>query len=279
MHNHTGCICLIFLHYESSNVSSKHLHKRMQNHTGCICLTFLSLHCVFSNVDSKSLQKRMRNHTGCICLVFLHCVFLDASTNYSHEGMQNLIGCTCLTHHQFLSLWQEILYWHCFCSNYQGFDPSLQRERNGCLISAPMMPPKYWLGLEESETYPSVLCEEKGSQRNAGNTNFFILMSFTLFTVLIVIRWGRSPKTQPSSWTWTMWRSSRWPTGRGLTSLIWWLSCYIAKLSYCYIAKLSYCHIAIVTLKHQQAEDWHPFGDFHVISPICHIVIILSYSY
>ena len=48
MHNHTGCICLIFHHCGFSNVSSKHLHQRMHSHIGYIYLTFLL--CVFSNV-------------------------------------------------------------------------------------------------------------------------------------------------------------------------------------------------------------------------------------
>ena len=39
MHNHTGCICLIFLHCVFSNVSSNCLHMRMHNHTGSICLS------------------------------------------------------------------------------------------------------------------------------------------------------------------------------------------------------------------------------------------------
>ena len=45
-HSRTGCICFIFPHHASSNVSSNCLPERMHNHTGCICLTFP--HCVFS---------------------------------------------------------------------------------------------------------------------------------------------------------------------------------------------------------------------------------------
>merc|ERR1712016_244948 len=73
MHNHTGCICLTFLHRVSSNVSSNCLPERMHNHTGCICLSFL--HCVPSNVSSNYPPERIHNHTGCICLTFLQCVF------------------------------------------------------------------------------------------------------------------------------------------------------------------------------------------------------------
>ena len=79
MHNHTGCICLTFLHCGSSNVPIKNLDQSMQNHTGCICLTFL--HCGFSNALSKSLPECMHNHTGCICLTFLHCGSSNVSLN------------------------------------------------------------------------------------------------------------------------------------------------------------------------------------------------------
>ena len=68
MHNHTGCICLTFLHCVFLNVSSNYVHKRMQNHTGNICWIFL--HCVLSNVSSKHLDQSMHSHTGCICLTF-----------------------------------------------------------------------------------------------------------------------------------------------------------------------------------------------------------------
>ena len=44
-HNHH---CLIFLQCAFSNVSSTRLPEIMHNHTGCICLTFL--HCVFQCV-------------------------------------------------------------------------------------------------------------------------------------------------------------------------------------------------------------------------------------
>ena len=62
MHSHIGCICLAFLHYVFSNVSSKRLHKRMQSHIDYICLTllclshqywFLSIDS-FQNVDPSS---------------------------------------------------------------------------------------------------------------------------------------------------------------------------------------------------------------------------------
>ena len=71
--NHTGCICLFFLHYVFLNGFLSCLPEEMQNHTGCICLAFL--HCVFSNVFSNGLHMRMHSHTCCICLAFLHCVF------------------------------------------------------------------------------------------------------------------------------------------------------------------------------------------------------------
>ena len=76
-----------------SNVSSKRLHRRMHNHTGCICLTFL--HCGFSNVSSNRLSDMMQNHTGCICLSFLYYVI----SNDLHFWMYTCIGCTFLTSH------------------------------------------------------------------------------------------------------------------------------------------------------------------------------------
>ena len=64
------CTCLIFLHYASSNESSKHLHKRMHSHIGCTCLTFL--HCEFLMVDilmflNQIQLKRNDTYTGCNC--------------------------------------------------------------------------------------------------------------------------------------------------------------------------------------------------------------------
>ena len=78
MHSHIGCICLVFLRYVFSNVSSNCLHQRMRIHIGCICLTFL--HCGFSNVPSNCLHLRMQNHTGCICLALLHLGFSNVSS-------------------------------------------------------------------------------------------------------------------------------------------------------------------------------------------------------
>ena len=37
----------------------------MHNHTGYICLAFL--HCVFLNAPSKLSDKKLQTHTGCIC--------------------------------------------------------------------------------------------------------------------------------------------------------------------------------------------------------------------
>ena len=118
MHNHTGCICLIFLHCAFSNVSSKGLHERMHNHTGCICLTFL--HCAFSNVSSKHLHKRLHSRIGCICLTFRHCVFSNVSLNCLPKRMHNHIGCIYLASYQFLSLLQDLPH----CHSFQEFSPS-----------------------------------------------------------------------------------------------------------------------------------------------------------
>ena len=122
MHNHTGCICLSFLHCAFSNVSSSCLPEMMQNHTGCICLTFL--HCVFSNVSSKNLNQSMHNHTGCICLSFLHCVFSNASSNRLRYMMHTHSSCICLIFLCPLSLSLK-RDWLCFYYNLlaQNFDP------------------------------------------------------------------------------------------------------------------------------------------------------------
>ena len=69
-HNRIGCICLIFLHCEFSNVASNCLVEKIHSHSGCICLTFL--HCVFSNASSNCMSKKKQSHIGCISL---HCAF------------------------------------------------------------------------------------------------------------------------------------------------------------------------------------------------------------
>ena len=67
MHNHIGCICLIFLHCVSLNVPSNCLHKKMHNYIGCICLIFL--YCAFSNVSLIFFLQIARPSTGKIALV------------------------------------------------------------------------------------------------------------------------------------------------------------------------------------------------------------------
>ena len=100
-----------------ANVSSKRLHKRMHNHTGCICLTFL--HCAFSNELSKRLHGRMHNHTGCICLIFPHCVFSNASSNGLLDGMHSHTGCICVSFHHcvFLNVCFDVSFLYVY-SNY-----------------------------------------------------------------------------------------------------------------------------------------------------------------
>ena len=49
------------------------MSEKMKNHTGGICLVFL--HCVFSNVSTKSLHNRMHSYIGCICCVFFTVCF------------------------------------------------------------------------------------------------------------------------------------------------------------------------------------------------------------
>ena len=96
-----ACICLIFLHCASSNVSSNYLDQRMRSRTGCICLTFL--HCVFSYVSSKNSGQSMQSHTGYICLPFLHCVYSNVFSKRLYKRMHSHIGCTCLTFWSFSS--------------------------------------------------------------------------------------------------------------------------------------------------------------------------------
>ena len=59
MHCHIGCICLVFIHYAFSNVSSDNLPKRMYNYIGCTCLAFL--HYAFSNEISNCLLERKQS--------------------------------------------------------------------------------------------------------------------------------------------------------------------------------------------------------------------------
>ena len=100
MHNHIGCIYLIFLHCAFSTVSTNYLPKRMQSHIGCICLIFL--HCVFSNVYSNYLPERMHNYIGCIFMPFLHCAFSNLSSNCLPERIHNHIGCICSAFPQYV---------------------------------------------------------------------------------------------------------------------------------------------------------------------------------
>ena len=121
MKNHTGCICLTFLHCAFSNVLSNCLLERMQSHTGCICLTFL--HCAFSNVPSKRLHKRIHNHTGCICSTFLHYASSNVLSNCLLERIHNHTGCICLI---FPSALGQLFHWNFSAWNYhaQCFVPS-----------------------------------------------------------------------------------------------------------------------------------------------------------
>merc|ERR1712083_859610 len=56
------------------------LRERMQGHTGCICLTFL--HYASSNVSSNCLPEKMHNHTSCICLIFSLCTRVTLSLKF-----------------------------------------------------------------------------------------------------------------------------------------------------------------------------------------------------
>ena len=101
--------CCVF-----SNVSSKHLYKRMQNHIGCICST--SLRCAFSNVSSNRLPESMHSHNDGICLSFLHCVFSNVSSKCLPGRRHSYVGCSCLTLclGRSLSHFQKFLHCHNF---------------------------------------------------------------------------------------------------------------------------------------------------------------------
>ena len=117
MHNHTGCICLVFLHSAFSNVSSNFLPENRHSHTGYICLVFL--HCALPDASSNGLPEKMQSYIGCICLTFPHyglsnvdsksldqsrhshidCtfdVFSNVLSKRLHEKMHNHTGCICL---------------------------------------------------------------------------------------------------------------------------------------------------------------------------------------
>ena len=78
-----------------SNISSKHLYKRVQSPISYICFTFLQL--VFLNGPSNSQPKRMYSGIGCTCLVFLYHAFSNASSNACLTGRKRHICCICLT--------------------------------------------------------------------------------------------------------------------------------------------------------------------------------------
>ena len=85
----------LFTNVRFSNVSSKHLHRKMQTHIGCICWTFL--YCVFSNDPLKSLHEMMQSHIDCICSTFHRGVFSNVFSNCLPERMHTHTGCICLT--------------------------------------------------------------------------------------------------------------------------------------------------------------------------------------
>ena len=85
----------LFTNVRFSNVSSKHLHRKMQNHIGCICWTFL--YCALSNVSSKRRTEKMHSHIDCICSIFHHCAFSNVSSNCVLEKRHSHIGSICLT--------------------------------------------------------------------------------------------------------------------------------------------------------------------------------------
>ena len=118
MQNHTGCICLSFLHHGFSNVSSNCWDQYIQNHKGCIFLSFP--HRAFSYVFSNCLDKRMHSRIGCICLSFLH-------RGFSNEYLYCLpYWMPWLYFPHFESLNKESFHSH---PNLQNVDPSQIRYR------------------------------------------------------------------------------------------------------------------------------------------------------
>ena len=71
-----------------SDVSSKHMHGKLQSHTGCIQLTLP--HFAFQNVSSNRLPQRLQSYIGCICLAFSPlCVFRCILRTSSQEDAQS----------------------------------------------------------------------------------------------------------------------------------------------------------------------------------------------
>ena len=72
------------LHCVISKVSGKHLgqtqsrYNLLYNHTGCICLDFI--HCICSSVSSKRFHKKIFSHTEFISVHWVFKWFLNLST-------------------------------------------------------------------------------------------------------------------------------------------------------------------------------------------------------
>ena len=72
------------LHCVLSKVSGKHLgqtqsrYNLLYNHTGCICLDFI--HCICSSVSSKRFHKKIFSHTEFISVHWVFKWFLNLST-------------------------------------------------------------------------------------------------------------------------------------------------------------------------------------------------------
>ena len=88
MHNYNGCICISFLHFVLSNVSSNCLLLRLHCRIGCIYLIIL---CIFKRVFRLPAQEDTKSH-WLHFFTFLHCAFLNGLP----ERMQSRIGCICL---------------------------------------------------------------------------------------------------------------------------------------------------------------------------------------
>ena len=79
MQSHIGCICMLFLKSEFSNVSSNCLAVQMQSCIDCIWTIFHLRE--FSDVSSNCLPQQMQSRIDCICTLFLQIAFSYVSNH------------------------------------------------------------------------------------------------------------------------------------------------------------------------------------------------------
>ena len=148
MHNHTGYICLSFLHCDFSNGSSNDLPERMHKHKGCICLSFL--HCAFSNVSSKHLDQSRHNHIGCICLIFTTVHFQMSPQIACLRGCVITLVAFTWPHPSFITVLgsSQFRVFNVFFHHYWVLKNICEEKgKVGVLTSTPLMYPRNWCGL------------------------------------------------------------------------------------------------------------------------------------